>query len=193
METFHSLQGEGAHSGRSAFFIRLAGCDVGCHWCDVKDSWTASKKQLRPISGLLEEAMKEPCSFVVVTGGEPCIYDLAPLSTAFRNAGFRTHLETSGAHPLSGNWHWICFSPKKFKAPLEEFYQRSDELKTVIFNKSDIAWTHEHAKKMHSKAQVFLQPEWSKRKEMTPMIIEEIKKDPQKRISLQTHKYLDIP
>lgn len=193
METFHSIQGEGAHSGRSAFFIRLAGCDVGCHWCDVKESWEVDKSQLRTISSVLEELVKEPCAFVVITGGEPCMYDLGPLTEALINFGMQTHLETSGAYPLSGEWHWICFSPKKFKAPLEEFYQKANELKTVIFNKNDIEWTQGHIDKMNSDAQIFLQPEWSKKEEMMPIIVEAIQQDPRKRISVQIHKYLNIP
>lgn len=193
MERFHTLQGEGAHTGCSAFFIRLAGCDVGCVWCDVKESWTAAPEQLMPIAELVKEALAQPCAFVVITGGEPCIYELGPLTKALREAGLQTHIETSGAYPLSGDWHWICFSPKKFKAPLPEFYEKAHELKTVIFNKSDLAWTAQHAEKMHANAQIFLQPEWSKREQMVPLIIEEVKRDPRKRISVQTHKYLNIP
>lgn len=193
MERFHTLQGEGAHTGSSAFFIRLAGCDVGCHWCDVKESWTASPEQLVPLELLVKEALTQPCAFVVVTGGEPCIYELGPLTNALHEAGLRTHIETCGAYPLSGEWHWICFSPKKFKAPLPEYYEKAHELKTVIFNKSDLAWSDAHAERMHAKARVFLQPEWSRREQMLPLMIEAVKKDPHKRISLQTHKYLNIP
>lgn len=193
MESFYTIQGEGAYTGSAAYFIRLAGCDVGCHWCDVKDSWEAENHPSLSIDQIVSEAGKSGESIVVITGGEPLMYDLQELTTAIQTKKLRRHIETSGAHPLSGDWDWICFSPKKFKAAREEFYQASHELKVVIYNKSDLQWAEGHAEKMHENAQLFLQPEWSKSKEMVPLIVEYVKKNPKWRISLQTHKYLDIP
>jgi organic radical activating enzyme len=193
MESFYTIQGEGAYTGSAAYFIRLGGCDVGCHWCDVKDSWEAENHPRLTIDQIVSEAGNSGESIVVITGGEPLMYDLRELTTAIQTKKLRRHIETSGAHPLSGDWDWICFSPKKFKAAREEFYQASHELKVVVYNKSDLQWAEGHAEKMHANAQLFLQPEWSKSKEMVPLIVEYVKKNPKWRISLQTHKYLDIP
>ena len=193
METFYSLQGEGAFTGSPAYFIRLGGCDVGCHWCDVKESWDAGDHPEREVEALVSDCDSTSAQISVVTGGEPLMYDLEKLTKQLKNRAIRTHLETSGAYPLSGEWDWICFSPKKFKQPLEEFYQKSHELKIIVFNKSDLEWAREHATKMNNQAALFLQPEWAKEKEMTPLIVEFVKNNPQWRISLQTHKYLGIP
>jgi 7-carboxy-7-deazaguanine synthase len=193
METFYSLQGEGAFTGSPAYFIRLGGCDVGCHWCDVKESWDAGDHSEREVDALVSDCQSSKTNISVITGGEPLMYDLAELTQQLKNRAIRTHLETSGAYSLSGEWDWICFSPKKFKPPLEEFYQKSHELKVIVFNKSDLKWAQEHAAKMNDQAALFLQPEWSKEKEMTPLIVEFVKDNPQWRISLQTHKYLSIP
>lgn len=193
METFYTIQGEGAHSGRPAYFIRLAGCDVGCHWCDVKESWAASNAQLRPIQSLVDEVAASGANFAVITGGEPLMYNLDALSTELKAAGIELALETSGAHPLSGTWDWICFSPKKFKAPREEFYAVAHELKTVVYNKSDLKWGEDHAAKMNESCILYLQPEWDKRDIATPLILNYVRENPKWRISVQSHKYIGIP
>lgn len=193
METFLSLQGEGAYTGQAAWFIRLAGCDVGCPWCDVKESWDASKHPVRSVDDIVAEAAAHPARIAVVTGGEPLLYELGALTRALRAAGFRTHLETSGSSPLSGDWHHICFSPKKFKAPVEGFHRQADELKVVVFNKHDLLWAEGHAEKTRPDCALFLQPEWSKRDTMTPLVVEYVLAHPRWRVSLQTHKYMEIP
>lgn len=192
MESFHTIQGEGHHTGKSAYFIRLGGCDVGCHWCDVKESWDASKFPWVPVEKLVEEALETKAEIVVITGGEPLMYDLSLLTRLLQAAGLKTNMETSGAYHLSGSWDWVCFSPKKFKTPKEEFYKESHELKVVVFNKSDLQWAKSHGDKMGN-AKLYLQPEWSKSKEVTPLIVEFVKQNPQWQISLQTHKYLNVP
>ena len=193
METFYTVQGEGAHSGRPAFFIRLAGCDVGCHWCDVKESWESTAAQLRNIDSIVEEVTSSGANFAVVTGGEPLMYDLDSLTGQLRKQGVELAVETSGAHPLSGTWDWICFSPKKFKAPLPEFYDVAHELKTVVYNKHDLAWSVTHADKVNDACMLFLQPEWDRRDLATPLILNYIRENPKWRISMQSHKYIGIP
>ncbi|MFK7951658.1 MAG: 7-carboxy-7-deazaguanine synthase QueE [Ekhidna sp.] len=193
MESFHTIQGEGFYTGTSAYFIRLGGCDVGCTWCDVKESWDASLHEWRDIKELAQEAKKSGAELVVITGGEPLMYDLTLLTKEIKSLGLRTNIETSGAYPLSGDWDWICFSPKKFKAPLEEFYAVAHELKVVVFNKHDTKWASSHAEKMNAASKWYLQPEWSKAKEMTSLIVDFVKQNPKWNISLQTHKYMDIP
>lgn len=193
MEAFYTLQGEGYHQGKAAYFIRLAGCDVGCHWCDVKESWNVDSNQYRPIQNIIDEAQKHPSKFAVITGGEPLIYNLDQLTSNLKSNDFTIAMETSGAYPLSGNWHWICLSPKKFKAPLEDIYPKVNELKVIIYNKSDFKWAEEHAEKVSKDCLLYLQVEWSKKEEMTPLVIDYIKKNPQWRISNQSHKYLNIP
>jgi organic radical activating enzyme len=193
MESFYTIQGEGRNTGRAAFFIRLGGCDVGCVWCDVKESWPAEAHPLQHIHDLLHAIQLHPCRFVVITGGEPALYDLTALTRLFHVAGLELAIETSGAHPLSGTWNWVCVSPKKFKAPLPEVLQRADELKVVIFNKSDFEWAEEHAKQVPEQALCYLQPEYSRKEEMLPLIIEYVKTHPRWRISLQTHKIIDVP
>ena len=192
MEYFETLQGEGAHTGSASFFLRLGGCDVGCHWCDVKESWDASAHPFMTYEEIEAEIAKANAPMVVVTGGEPLMYDLTELTARIRKLGKRVHVETSGAHPLSGTWDWICFSPKKFKKPLPEYYQHAHELKVVAYNKSDFQWAEDHASDMHANAVLFLQPEWSRREQMMPRIVEYIKLNPKWRVSLQTHKYLNI-
>ncbi len=193
MESFHTIQGEGHHTGKSAYFIRLGGCDVGCHWCDVKESWDASQYDWISCDEIVQSAQNSGAEIAVITGGEPLMYDLSVLTAKLKGAGMMTNIETSGAHPLSGNWDWICFSPKKFKDPLEEFYSKSHELKVIVYNKSDLKWAEGHAKKMSPEVKLYLQPEWSKSKEVTPLIVEFVKHHPKWQISLQTHKYMDIP
>lgn len=193
MESFYTIQGEGFYSGTPAYFVRLGGCDVGCVWCDVKESWDASQFEWESIEEITLQAKKSGAKVVVVTGGEPLMYDLSMLTKSMKDADLQTNIETSGAYRLTGQWDWICFSPKKFKAPLDEFYDNSHELKVVLYNKSDISWAESHADKMSQGAELFLQPEWSKEKEMTPLIVDFVKRNPRWKISLQTHKYMDIP
>jgi organic radical activating enzyme len=193
MEGFYTLQGEGFCQGQAAYFIRLGGCDVGCHWCDVRASWDAEAHPKVPIQAIVTAASRFPARLAVITGGEPLMYDLTALCKALHQAGFRVNIETSGAYPLSGALDWICFSPKKFKAPLPEFYEKSHELKVIVYNQSDFAWAESFAEKMHPESVLYLQPEWGQSARMLPKIIEYIKANPHWRVSLQTHKYMEIP
>lgn len=193
MEQFYTIQGEGAHQGKAAYFIRLAGCDVGCVWCDVKESWDADKYPRLTAQKLVAEALKHPARIAVITGGEPLMHDLTELTQVLQAAGFATHLETSGAWPLSGTWDWITFSPKKFKAPLPEVAHAAHELKVVVYHNSDLSWAEQHAATVNADCRLFLQPEWSKRDTMMPLIVDHVKAHPRWVISLQTHKYLLIP
>ncbi len=192
METFTSVQGEGVYSGVPSFFIRLAGCDVGCVWCDVKQSWDKEKHPFISVEKLVEDAVASGVKTVIVTGGEPTMHDLAPLTEALRNVGLRIHLETSGTQKLTGLFDWITFSPKKFKIPLEEYFELSNELKVVIFHKSDLNWSHEMAVRMNENAQWFMQPEWDKREENLPLIFDWVLKNPHWRVGLQIHKYMGV-
>lgn len=193
MEYFYTIQGEGAYTGAPAYFVRLGGCDVGCHWCDVKESWDRSAHPELAIEQIVENAKASQAPIVVITGGEPLMYDLTDLTRQLQSAGLRTHVETSGAHPLTGSWDWICFSPKKFKKPLPDFYTKSHELKVIIYNRSDFQWAQEHGGEMNEGANLYVQPEWSKESEMLPSIIQFVKENPKWRISLQVHKYMSIP
>ena len=193
MEHFYTLQGEGFHRGKAAYFIRLAGCDVGCVWCDVKESWDVTRHPSLHVAELLRAVAATPARIVVVTGGEPLMHDLSPLTEALKAEGYLTHLETSGAWPMSGEWDWVCLSPKKFKAPLPEVVRRADELKVVVYNRSDFEWAESHAEQVPVSCRLFLQPEWDKASAVTPWIIEYIKAHPKWELSLQTHKYLNIP
>lgn len=193
MEHFYTLQGEGMHQGKAAYFIRLAGCDVGCVWCDVKESWDRSKHPDIPIDFLVSEIQQTPASLVVITGGEPLMHDLTLLTEKLKEAGFQTHLETSGAHPITGTWDWICLSPKKFKAPLPAILPLADELKVVIFHRSDFQWAETYAAEVRPDCQLFFQPEWDRSTEILPLIVEYVKAHPKWRATLQTHKYLNIP
>jgi 7-carboxy-7-deazaguanine synthase len=193
MEHFYTLQGEGYHTGKAAYFIRLGGCDVGCVWCDVKDSWDASAHPVMTAAEMVDLAAAHTGRIAVITGGEPAMHDLSGLCDALHAAGFDTHIETSGAHPLSGDLDWVTLSPKKFKAPLESCLQQADELKVVVFHKSDLEWAEQHAAKVPAGCRLYLQPEWSKKDAITPLIIEYIKDHPQWQLSLQTHKYINIP
>ncbi len=193
MEDFYTIQGEGAHSGTAAYFLRLGGCDVGCMWCDVKESWDPAAHPAVEAEEMLRRVQESKAEIVVITGGEPLMYNLTDLTAELQNAGLYTHVETSGAHPLSGNWDWVTFSPKKFKAPLDDFYRAADELKVVVYNKHDLQWAEEHAAKVRGKCQLYLQPEWDRRHQMMPLIVDYVKEHPRWHISLQTHKYLDIP
>ena len=193
MEHFYTLQGEGVHQGKAAYFIRLGGCDVGCVWCDVKDSWDAGRHPLYPITDLVATVQQHPGKIVVITGGEPLMHDLGPLTAALHAAGLRTHMETSGSSPLSGDWDWITLSPKKFKQPLPEILPAASELKIVVYNRSDFAWAEQWAAQVSPECRLFLQPEWSKAAAITPQIVDYIKAHPQWQLSLQVHKYIDVP
>jgi organic radical activating enzyme len=193
MEHFYTLQGEGYHQGRAAYFVRLGGCDVGCVWCDVKDSWDAGRHPVMTIEQILQEIQATPAKIVVITGGEPLMHPLGPLTGALQAAGLQTHIETSGAHPLSGQWNWICLSPKKFKAPLPEILPVANELKVVVFNKSDFDWAEKHAALVSPNCRLYLQPEWDRAAQVTPLIVDYIKAHPQWELSLQVHKYIQVP
>ncbi len=193
MEHFYTLQGEGYHQGRAAYFIRLGGCDVGCVWCDVKDSWDISKHPSVELNELILQIEKTPAKLIVITGGEPLMHNLDELTELLQAKGFETNIETSGAHPLTGRWDWICFSPKKFKAPLPGISAVANELKVVVFNKSDFDWAEKFAAEVSPSCKLYLQPEWDKAEEITPMIISYIKQNPQWELSLQIHKYINVP
>ena len=192
MESFYSIQGEGTHTGKPSYFIRLAGCDVNCHWCDVKDSWDIHDNQYKTVKEIVNDVIKSPAEIIIITGGEPLIHDLTDLTAALKETNKKIHLETSGAHPISGTFDWICFSPKKFKKPLDEFFEISDELKIIIFNDSDFKWAEDILNKIKNNPELIIQPEWSKSKKNNSKILEYIKKNPKWRISLQTHKYLGV-
>ena len=193
MEAFYTIQGEGYHRGKAAYFIRLGGCDVGCVWCDVKESWDASLHPNQTINQITEEAIKHPGKLAVITGGEPLMYNLDELTNSLKKNGLETNIETSGVYPISGSWDWICFSPKKFKAPQEEIYDQAHELKIIIYNKSDFKWAEGHRAKVNDNCKLYLQPEWGKSDEMLPLIIEYVKNNPHWEISLQIHKFMNIP
>lgn len=193
MEDFYTLQGEGAYQGRAAYFIRLAGCDVGCVWCDVKESWPMEAHPMVDIDTIVQRASQSGAPIAVITGGEPAMHDLGELTQRLRQAGMRTHIETSGAHPLTGQWDWICLSPKKFKAPLPSVYGQAHELKIIVYHKSDLDWAEQEAARTSPDCRLFLQPEWSREKEMLPLIIDYVKKNPRWTVSLQVHKYMNIP
>jgi len=193
MEQFATIQGEGAYQGEAAYFIRLGGCDVGCVWCDVKESWDASQHPIVHVDDIVAQASQHPCHLAVITGGEPLMYNLNPLTNALQKQGFRTHIETSGAHPVTGQWDWICLSPKKFKCPLEEIHPLANELKVIIYNKSDFKWAETYAAKVSPNCQLFLQPEYSRFDQVMPSIVQYVKEFPKWKISLQIHKYMDIP
>ena len=192
MEAFYTIQGEGYHKGTAAYFIRVGGCDVGCHWCDVKESWDADVHPPTDIETIATQAM-ESSDTIVVTGGEPLMWDMQPLTNLLKEKKLKTHIETSGAYPLSGDWDWICLSPKKRKPPVSKIYSKAHELKMIVYNKSDFKFAEEHAKKVSKQCILYLQPEWSVSEKITPFIVEYIMKHPKWKISLQTHKYLNIP
>jgi 7-carboxy-7-deazaguanine synthase len=201
MEAFYTIQGEGFHQGKAAYFIRLGGCDVGCFWCDVKESWDADAHPKFNMDEIVKQAVHavngQPSTvnsvIAVITGGEPLLHDLDALTRQLKAAGFETNIETSGSSPLSGEWDWICVSPKKFKAPLPAVLERANELKVIIYNKDDFNWAEEHAKNVSSGCKLYLQPEWSKAEAMTPLIIDYIKQNPRWELSLQIHKYINVP
>jgi organic radical activating enzyme len=193
MEAFYTLQGEGFHQGKAAYFIRLAGCDVGCVWCDVKESWDEAKYPLQSIEEIVTKAKENPARLAVITGGEPTLHNLEVLTAELKNEGFSTNIETSGSSPLTGKWDWICLSPKKFKPPLPEIIKKANELKIIVFNKSDFKWAEKYAAEVSDSCKLYLQPEWEKAATVTPWIIDYIKENPQWQLSLQIHKYINVP
>ncbi len=193
MEEFYTIQGEGFNTGKAAYFIRIGGCDVGCHWCDVKESWDANIHPLTSIEKIITNVIEWKAQSVVVTGGEPLIYNLEALTKELKKKNIETFVETSGAYKLSGNWDWICLSPKKTMVPLPEVYEKAHELKVIVFNQHDFKWAEEQAAKVGKHCYLYLQPEWSKHAELLPQIIEYVKSNPKWMISLQTHKYMNIP
>lgn len=193
MEQFYTLQGEGSHTGKAAYFVRIGGCDVGCHWCDVKESWNASVHPLIPIETVITQAAQYPARTIVITGGEPLSFNLEKLTSELKMEGFQVHVETSGAHPFSGKFDWVCLSPKKTAPPLPIYYEKANELKVIVHNRHDLEWAEQHAMKVSKACKLYLQPEWSKRDEMMPLIINHIMNDPRWNMSLQSHKYMNIP
>jgi 7-carboxy-7-deazaguanine synthase len=193
MESFYTIQGEGFHQGKAAYFIRLAGCDVGCVWCDVKESWDMDSHPRVSVEEMVSGAKKHPARLAVITGGEPAMHNLETLTAALRAEGFSTNIETSGSCMLTGTWDWICLSPKKFKPPLPGILLKADELKIIIFNKSDFAWAEKYALVVSPHCKLYLQPEWDKAAAVTPLIIDYIKKNPRWELSLQIHKYINVP
>lgn len=192
MEEFYTIQGEGFHKGTAAYFVRIGGCDVGCHWCDVKESWNAELHPPTATAEIAENASKYS-NTVVVTGGEPLTWDMGPLTKLFKEKGMQVHIETSGAYKLSGTWDWICLSPKKIKLPTEAIYEVADELKVIVYNQDDFKFAEEQAAKTNKDCILYLQPEWSKRDKMMPQIVDYVMANPSWKVSLQTHKYLNIP
>ena len=193
MEEFYSLQGEGVHTGKPAYFLRIGGCQVGCYFCDVKESWNAEKHTLTPVNEIVQRIVANPSQAVVVTGGEPLLYNLSYLCESLKNNNINLFLETSGSEPVSGFWDWICVSPKKNHPPLQQVLKQADELKVVICNETDFAWAEKNAKQVNNNCRLLLQPEWSNSKLMIPKIVDYILKNTQWQISLQSHKYMDIP
>ncbi|MCF1422471.1 MULTISPECIES: 7-carboxy-7-deazaguanine synthase QueE [Mangrovimonas] len=192
MEEFYTIQGEGFYKGTAAYFIRVGGCDVGCHWCDVKESWNAELHPPTEITTIVENASKYSDT-IVITGGEPLTWDMGPITRQLKNKGLRIHIETSGAYPLTGEWDWICLSPKKMKLPTKEVYEKAHELKVIVYNKDDLRFAEEQAAQVSENCILYLQPEWSKRDKVIPLIVDYVMNNPKWKVSLQTHKYLNIP
>ena len=193
MERFLTVQGEGAYTGAAAWFIRLGGCDVGCAWCDVKESWDVNAHPHVTSGTLVDEAVASKAPICVVTGGEPAMHDLTALTEGLQAAGIRTHIETSGTHPLTGSGDWVTFSPKRFKAPLDAIYAQTDELKVIVVNRQDLEWGREHAAQLEAPAQLYFQPEWDRREQVLEYTVAFVQENTEWRISLQTHKYLGLP
>ena len=193
MEAFYTIQGEGFYTGSSAYFLRIGGCDVGCHWCDVKESWDVEKHTTTKVEEMIFPILEYPTDTVVVTGGEPLMWNMSYLTRSLKIKGFKTHLETSGSHKLTGKWDWICLSPKKFQKPMETIKPLANELKIIVKNKSDFKWAEQQRVGVSEKCKLYLQPEWSNKEDMIQLIIDYVMKNPEWKISLQTHKYLQIP
>ena len=192
MEEFYTIQGEGHHSGKAAYFVRIGGCDVGCHWCDVKESWNPDLHPPTDVIQIAEHA-NAYSKTIVVTGGEPLMWNMDPLTKALKERGMMVYIETSGAHAVSGSWDWFCLSPKKTMPPVKEAYEEADELKVIVYNQHDFLWAEEHAAKVKDSCKLYLQPEWSRREKVLPLIADYVMKNPEWKISLQSHKYIGIP
>jgi len=192
MEQFYTIQGEGYYKGAAAYFVRVGGCDVGCHWCDVKESWNPDLHPAMDVEEIAEKAVSHS-KLVVITGGEPLTYDMGPLTARLKEKGARIHIETSGAYPFTGIWDWVCLSPKKNKLPVAAAYQKADELKIIIYNKHDFIFAEEQAQQVGKDCILYLQPEWSNREKMMPLIVDYVLANPKWQVSLQTHKYLNVP
>ena len=192
MEAFYTIQGEGFHKGTAAYFVRIGGCDVGCHWCDVKESWNADLHPPTNVEAIVKDAANYS-NTIVVTGGEPLMWNMKPLTDLLKTKNLQTHIETSGAYSLTGTWDWICLSPKKLKLPTKEIYRKADELKVIVYNKSDFKFAEEQAVKVNKECILYLQPEWSRRDKVIPLIVDYVMENPKWKVSLQTHKYLNIP
>ena len=193
MEMFYSIQGEGFHQGKAASFIRLGGCDVGCVWCDVKESWDAKAHDWVEIDDICRATASNESAIVIITGGEPAMYNLGPLTGMLKKNNFKTHLETSGVYPVTGEWDWICFSPKKFKEPASDVFKAADELKVIVYHPSDLLWGEKLCRQVRKECKLYFQPEWSKSDVILPKIIEYVKANPHWEISLQIHKFMNIP
>lgn len=193
MEDFYTIQGEGFHTGRAAYFLRIGGCDVGCYWCDVKESWNPDLHPLTPIEVIVKKVLDGKAETVVITGGEPLMYNLEPLCRELHSHGLQIHLETSGSHPFSGEFDWICLSPKRKSPPLQEIFLLADELKMIVFEESDLQWAEENALKISDTCKRYLQPEWSRMKNVMPLIVDYVMNNPSWEVSLQTHKFMHIP
>ncbi len=193
VEDFYTIQGEGYHTGKPAYFIRLGGCDIGCSWCDAKFTWNRHLHPLVNTDDIIERALSFPAKSVVVTGGEPSSYPLDYLCSELKNNGVMTHIETSGAYPLSGQWDWICLSPKRQSPPVTDIHSMADELKVIVYEKADIEWAEECAGKVGRSCRLYLQPEWSSYDRIVPSIIEYVKDNPEWNVSLQAHKFMKIP
>jgi len=192
MEAFYTIQGEGFHKGTAAYFVRIGGCDVGCHWCDVKESWNADLHPPTNVEAIVKDAANYS-NTIVVTGGEPLMWNMKPLTDLLKTKNLQTHIETSGAYNLTGTWDWICLSPKKLKLPTKEIYKKADELKVIVYNRSDFKFAEEQAVKVNKECILYLQPEWSRRDKVIPLIVDYVMENPKWKVSLQTHKYLNIP
>ena len=192
MESFYTIQGEGFYKGSAAYFIRIAGCDIGCHWCDVKESWDSDIHPIKSINEIVHN-VKKNCEIVVITGGEPLMWNMHPLTKLLKENNFKTHIETSGSNKLTGEWDWICLSPKKNKNPLKDIYQKANELKIIIYNKYDLKFAEQESKKVEKNCILYLQPEWSKRDLIMPIIVDYVMNNAKWKVSLQAHKYLNIP
>jgi 7-carboxy-7-deazaguanine synthase len=192
MEHFYTIQGEGYHQGKAAYFVRLGGCDVGCTWCDVKDSWDAAKHPKKSITTIIKSIQKSGANLAVITGGEPLLHNLNALTAALKKNNIATNIETSGSSPLTGLWDWICLSPKKFKQPLPQVIAAANELKIIIYNQHDFKWAETFAKQVPKNCRLYLQPEWSKKETMLPHIVNYVLQNPKWQISIQMHKYINV-
>lgn len=193
VEEFYTIQGEGYHTGKAAYFIRVGGCDVGCSWCDTKFSWNPSLHPVVPAELIVEHVLEHPAAAVVVTGGEPLMVNMDYLTGHLKEKGIETFLETSGAYELSGEWDWICLSPKKNSPPIASMFGEAHELKVIISSEEDLDWAIANAARVQAQCKLYLQPEWSKREQILPRIIDFSKKNPRWMISIQSHKYMRIP